>query len=126
MKIKAINHRTANSAEYLAGIPGEWLREEISVDDHYTLSEEEIQKGYVLITPKEAKAIEQTYSADFKTWLSTIEQTKKQAVSAIRQEGISLRNDLVTIKNTSSNPAIVKLAEVLLFMIKYTNLDIVE
>ena len=70
MKILVISHAAANSAEYLAGIPGNWPRIEMAVDDKYELSADQINSGYNLYTPEDHAALKFGLKVEYERWLS--------------------------------------------------------
>lgn len=66
--IKFRSHRSANSAEFKAGAPGEWPREEIAVSPDHRLSPEEVAAGWVLLSDEEWQAIRATHRAAWDAW----------------------------------------------------------
>ncbi len=126
MSFKTRNHRSANSTEFINGCPGDWLRETILVPDDYKISEKETIEGFVILTEEEVVQIKEDNKVAFESWQATQENQRKQALTTLRQEAITLRNELVNIKNNSTNANVAKLAEALLFIIKNTDLNLVE
>lgn len=99
--IKFRSHRSANSAEFQAGAPGEWPREEIAVSSDHRLSPDEMAAGWLLLSDEEWQAIRATHRAAWDAWEATRKAADDSALAVRRTEIDDAVNSLQQIRDSS-------------------------
>lgn len=99
--IKFRSHRSANSAEFKAGAPGEWPREEVAVSPDHRLLPEEVTAGWVLLSDDEWQAVRSTHKAAWDAWVASQKSAEGSAISARRVEIADVVTVLQQIRDSS-------------------------
>lgn len=108
--IKLITHQEAQSAEFLAGCPGEWPRTEEVVSDDYKLSEKELESGYILETERDHAARIEQHREAFRLWEDSQKTAEHTVSQAKRQELADSLANVRTVEDSTGNLTLAQLS----------------